>query len=95
MEKRNYQVQLLGTSFTVQTDEEPEYFEGLLTYIKSKTDEIEASVGVKDPLKTAILTCLTIADELHKGDDTGEDPAEVERITLSIIDRIDKSLGIQ
>jgi len=95
MEKRNYQVQLLGTSFTVQTDENPEYFDQLLSYIKKKVDDIESSVRVKDPLKTAILTCLTIADEFHKGEGTTEDLAEAERITLSIIERIDKSLGKQ
>lgn len=95
MEKRSYQVQLLGTSFTVQTDEDPEYFEGLLSYIRKKTDEIERSVRAKDPLKTAILTSLTIADDLHKGKGMTDEQAEAERITLDIIERIDKSLGMQ
>lgn len=94
MGKLHHKVQILGSSFTIQTDEDPEYFELLLAYIKKKTNEIESSVGVKDPLKTAILTCLTLADEIHKGDGLTEDLAEAERITLSIIDQIDKSLGL-
>ena len=94
MEKTSCQVQLLGTSFTVQTDENPEYFGRLLAYVKQKVEETERAVRVKDPLKTAILTCRSIADELQKGNGSSDDLVEAERITLSIIDRIDKSLGI-
>ncbi|MBN2050823.1 MAG: cell division protein ZapA [Spirochaetales bacterium] len=92
MEKRAFQVQLLGTSFIVQTDEDADYFTRLLDYVSKKTDEIESAVRVKDPLKTAILTCLTIADELHKGFVMDQDLHEAEKITLSLLEKIDRSL---
>jgi len=56
----------LGTSFSIRVDEEPEYISDLVDLISRKIKDVENSLSSKDPLKTAILTCLLLSDELVK-----------------------------
>lgn len=86
-------IELLGTSFQIQSDESPEYLERLLRHYGDRVDEIERSVSTGDPLKKAILAALLVTDELFRAD-TGTDrrvesigPEEVEEIG-SIADRL-------
>ena len=98
MGKGNVQISLLGTSFSIQADEDSEYLARIVEYLEKKVREIETSVAIKDPLRVAILTGLLLADELFKEKERGhEAPAdreseEVVRITQALIERIDKSL---
>ena len=98
MGKGNVQISLLGTSFSIQADEDSEYLARIVDYLEKKVQEIETSVAIKDPLRVAILTGLLIADELFKEkerrDETSTDreSEEVVRITQALIERIDKSL---
>ncbi len=78
----------------IKTDEDPAYISRILKYLKLKSEDVENSMSIKDPLKVAILSGFLIADELFKArseSDSAEN-REVERLTLQIIDRIDKSL---
>lgn len=59
-------VELLGTSFAIQTDESPEYVESLLAYLGSKVEAVKASSRVEDPLKASILAGLFLVDELYR-----------------------------
>lgn len=97
------QINLLGTSFTIKADEDPEYVTNLLTYVESKVKEIESSATLKEPLKISILTSLLIADELFKerekvrqqGTNEQEqslDSDEVTRITREMIERLERTL---
>ncbi len=98
MGKGNVQISLLGTSFSIQADEDSEYLARIVEYLEKKVQEIEGSVAIKDPLRIAILTGLLIADELFKQKERDRqepidrDSEEVARITQALIDRIDKSL---
>jgi len=98
MGKGNVQISLLGTSFSIQADEDSEYLARIVEYLGKKVQEIETSVAIKDPLRVAILTGLLLTDELFKEKERGyEAPAnleseEVVRITQALIERIDKSL---
>ncbi|MCR4627409.1 MAG: cell division protein ZapA [Treponema sp.] len=94
-------IDLLGTSFAIQAKEDDEYLKRLLNYYKKISDEIENTSGLKNPLQTAILTGLMICDELYKEKskiakytktniDSNE---EAERLTLEMIQKIDKALG--
>jgi len=94
-------IELLGTSFQIQSDESPEYVERILTYYRDRVSDIETSVATGDPLKKAILAALLVTDELfrERSKPTGTDPTipedharEIERITTSLIERIDSSL---
>ena len=95
------QIDLLGTSFTIQAKEDPVYLENLLTYYKQTVNQIENSTGLKNPLKLSILTGIMICDELYKEKKKNanttikpscEDLSEAERLTLKMIDNINKVL---
>ncbi len=59
-------IDLLGTSFTIQTDEDPAYLRNLVGYYRDKLTEVRQSVNTTDDLKVAILGALTVVDELFK-----------------------------
>lgn len=59
-------IDLLGTSFTIKTDEDDGYLHELIEYLRGKITEIESSVGTNDPIKVAILSALLAVDELFK-----------------------------
>ncbi len=82
-------IELLGTSFQIQSDESPEYIDTLLTYYKSRVQEIEGSVATGDPLKKAILAALLVTDELFRERETVQtDGSGVNDELSSIADRI-------
>mgnify|MGYP006310964687 CR=1 FL=1 len=92
-------ISLLGTSFTVQADEDPEYVTRLVKYLENKTEEVERTISVKDPLRISILTGLMIADELFKEKQKDSSPdydttddAEMTKLTREMIERLDRSL---
>ncbi len=90
-------IRLLGSSFSLKVDEDPEYFQKLINYIEKKFSKIESSMSVKDPLRIALLSCILLADDLLKEQDKNihglsvKDADEVEQMTLEIISLIDKS----
>ena len=59
-------VDLLGTSFTIQANEETEYLEKLLGYYKRITDDVQKIDTVKTPLQISILSGIMLCDELYK-----------------------------
>jgi cell division protein ZapA (FtsZ GTPase activity inhibitor) len=86
-------IDLLGTSFSVETDEDPEYFREVVEHFKSKVLEIQQSVSTGDPLKIAILAGILAADDYMKL--TGEtrcDGSEARTITESLISQLDAAL---
>ena len=92
-------IRVLGTSFTIQTDQKPEYVEKLISYVQEKVHAIETTAGSKENLKTAILVSVLLADELFQARSAdsrdGKDPAnvdEIERYAHELIKRIDATL---
>ena len=99
MDKEPVQVTILGTSFAVKTDEDPEYLHNLISYLAEKVKEIEQSVVSKDPLRVSILAGMLIADELFKEREKHSRTAEeskvdeaVSQLTSEIIQRLDQNL---
>jgi cell division protein ZapA len=66
MEKRQLRIEVLGTSFTIQSDESTEHLTRLSSYVKSKIEEVKARYTFADPLTIAVLAALNIADDLFK-----------------------------
>lgn len=101
-------IQALGTSFTIQSTEDDEYLNKLFGYYKKVTEDISKIGSIKNPLQVAILSGITICDELYKekqnkvasenGDSTNTsepdffDAEEIEQRTLDMISKIDKVL---
>lgn len=57
-------IDILDTSLTIETDEQVEYIESIVSYIKKKVTMIRNATLVTDPLKLAILSNIYIVDEL-------------------------------
>jgi cell division protein ZapA (FtsZ GTPase activity inhibitor) len=86
-------IELLGTSFSVQTDEDPEYFREVVEYFRSRVTEIQRSVSTSDPLKVAILAGILASDDYMKlTGTTRRDDAEARRITDTLISELDAAL---
>jgi len=59
-------IELLGTTFAVQTDESVEYIEKLVAQLRNRLETLRASTRVQDPVKLSILASVTILDELER-----------------------------
>ena len=57
---------MLGTSFTIQANEDNQYLEKLLGYYQRITDDVKRIDSIKSPLQVAILSGIMICDELYK-----------------------------
>lgn len=96
MAKGNLQIDLLGSSFAIQADEKPEYLNVLYSHYKKTIEQIEATSGLSDPLKIAIIAGILLSDELykekmkHSGSPVQIDLAEAEKIALGMISRIEQ-----
>ena len=66
MPVRTLRIEVLGSSFTIQTDETPEYLREVVARFTRKTDEVRAASRVQDPLKVAVLAGLYLVDELER-----------------------------
>jgi cell division protein ZapA len=87
---RSVEVNILGSSFTIQSRYDPRYMGEVIAYLKEKIREIQASSGAQDPLKIALLAALNVVDELLAR--RGEGSREIEELTERLIERIDQSL---
>ena len=101
-------IEMLGTSFTIQANEDNQYLEKLLGYYQRITDDVKRIDSIKSPLQVAILSGIMICDELYKekqnkialenGENVAQisensiDSDEIQRITLEMIKKIDKVL---
>lgn len=59
-------IDLLGTSFAVQTDESVEYIEAIVAELRRRLEGLRASTRVQDPLKLSIIAGITLLDELSR-----------------------------
>lgn len=95
-------IEMLGASFTIQTDESREYVESILAYLETKVDKVSNSSRVDDPLKAAILAGVYIVDELFRERVensvnvglSGRERDEIGAVADRLIARIDDTLGI-
>ena len=99
-------IDMLGTAFTIQANEDKEYLEKLLGYYKRITDDVNKIDSIKNPLQVAILSGIMICDELYKEKqnkvalgngqyvpvENDMDTIEIERRTQQMIDKISKVL---
>jgi mannose-6-phosphate isomerase len=89
-------IEVLGTSISIAADEEPEYLNYLLETYRKAVKNTQVSTGLKDPLKTAVLTGFLLCDEVEKAkrektpvqkaDDA--DAGEAEKLALNLISRL-------
>lgn len=89
-----YRIEMLGTAFTIQVDEDEAYLRRVVEYLREKTRQVERSVSVSDPLKVAILAGVLVVDELLKSRNNDESPEsrEAARIAEQLIHQLDDTL---
>jgi cell division protein ZapA (FtsZ GTPase activity inhibitor) len=93
MSKSDLHIDILGTNITISADEKPEYLEKLLDKYRSAVENVQSKTGLKDPLKTAILTGFLLCDDLEKAGSSGandKEPFEAEQLTMGMISRLDE-----
>ncbi len=98
------QIDLLGTNFAIEANEDDAYLQKLLTYYTKITDEIRRNGNLKTELQVAILSGIMLCDELYKEKSrtakfsqqlNDENDKEAERLTIEMIKRIDDALEEQ
>jgi len=95
MEKRQLKIDVLGTSFTIQSDESADHLARLSAYVKAKIEEVKSRYSFADPLMVSLLATLNIADELFKtreGREPQPSTAEIGDLAERLISRIDEEL---
>jgi len=89
MEGDPVRIHLLGTSFTIKTNEDPEYVHQLVQKVEKKFEQIRRSMGVSDPLRTAIISSIITTEELQK---LQQQSVEAESVTTDLIELIDRTI---
>jgi len=98
MAKNHLHVSFLGSSFTIQSDNDPQYLDEVVEYLRHKIGEAARAAAPGDPLKTALIVALNLVDELFKErqkkiKEETKDSREIEIITEQLIDKIERSLS--
>ena len=60
------QVKIFGQVYSLKGGNDPASLRELAEYVDHKMKEVEKGTGTVDPLRVAILTALTVADELYR-----------------------------
>ena len=60
------QINLLGTSFTIQANEDEEHLQKLLGYYSRIVNDVSKIDSIKTPLQTSILAGIMLCDEVYK-----------------------------
>lgn len=99
-------INLLDTSFTIQSNENEEYLNKLLSYYTRIVEDVSHIESIQSPLQISILAGLMVCDELYSNKEdllkikntnqlppeNNSDGEELERRTIAMIDKINKVL---
>lgn len=93
MAPEGFRIDLLGTSFSIKADQDPEYLKKLIDRYRRVAEDVRSGTGLSDSLKISIVAGILLCDELEKSrakPQPGGD--ETERIALDLIERLDKAV---
>jgi cell division protein ZapA (FtsZ GTPase activity inhibitor) len=90
MNREPFNISMLGSSFSIRTDEDPHYLKKLVAFVEEKVSLVEQNMGSREPLRSAILSSILIADELFQERLKSE---EAEEATGRLIQLLDKELS--
>lgn len=60
------QVEIFGQVYSIKGQDDPAYIRELAAFIDAKMKDVQKGTGTVDPLRVAILTSLTMSDELYR-----------------------------
>lgn len=79
------QVEIFGQTYSIKGRDDPAYIRDLAARVDVKMKEVQKGTGTADPLRVAILTALTMSDELHR---LREQQGALEQATEGIAKRL-------
>ncbi len=79
------QVEIFGQVYNIKGGNDAAYMRELAAFVDGKMREIEKGTGTADPLRVAILTAITIADEFYR---EREQRGAVENATGNAVKRL-------
>ena len=96
----DFTLDVLGTSFTITVDEDPDYLNEILTQYRAAVENTKELFQIKEPLTAAILTGYMVSEELHRLRKQNEgkvvvredEAREAEALAKNMFARIDKVL---
>ncbi|MDR1866876.1 MAG: cell division protein ZapA [Treponema sp.] len=92
--RKNINIEILGTTVSIVTDEGPEYLEELKQYYYSVINRIQQNSKLDDPLKIAVLAGFLLCDDIKEVQDSKEESQDSEYEALNhLIARIDSLLA--
>ena len=93
------QVDILGTSFSIKSDEDSEYLARLLKYYRNLTDSLEKKGVFKNPTQIAVMAGLMLCDqvysdkkkrvEIQEAVENNALDSRIDEITKRLISKID------
>ena len=87
-------IKLLGTSFTIQVNEDPDYINRIISYLEEKLNKVQSTLPIKEPLKISLLTCIFLIDELFKERSSSlQERTDAEAFAERLISSIDAALN--
>lgn len=102
MAKGTLQINILGTSFSIQANEDSLYLDKIMRHYRDMVNQVTETTDLKEPIKVAVLAGVMLADEFFKEKKkapaktdsliNSAELAEAEKITLKMIKKIDKAL---
>ncbi|MCY4375083.1 MAG: cell division protein ZapA [Spirochaetaceae bacterium] len=96
MAKHLAEIDILGSSFTIKSDESTEHLAQLIEHFSSRVAEARRAMPQADSLRVAIVSGLNVTDELFKAlqaaDDTQRDSRAAAQIAMRLIGMIDQTL---
>lgn len=63
---KSVRVEIFGQEYCIKGQDDEESIRKLAQFLDAKMKDIQKGTGTADPLRVAILTALTITDELHR-----------------------------
>lgn len=89
------QVDVLGSNFVVQAQEDEEYLNKLLSYYKEIVNTVQNSARLDDPMQISIIAGITLVDELYKAKTASVssemEDFKVQEILQGMIEQLDSS----
>ena len=96
MAKHLAEVDILGSSFTIKSEESTEHLAQLIEHFSSRVAEARRAMPQADSLRVAIVSGLNVTDELFKAlqasEDTQRDSRAAAQIATRLIGMIDQTL---
>jgi len=87
-------IKLLGSSFTINVNEDSDYLGRIISYLEDKITEVQSTLHIKEPLKISLLTCIFLVDELFRERSNSlKDRSDAEAFAEKLISSIDAVLN--